>query len=431
VFGGDARWLEVDVRPGASAGSYNTLTPRQALTATPYALYALNAPGGGGGLWTANGNDIYYRNGDGDVGTTSPNFNFHVHKQVAIGSGQPAATMGLQWTQNGVPFIHDWLTFRVGGSFLRPTGQDGTHVIRKSGEKLHFSVEETMNSGTLTPQLTLSENGRVGIGTTSPAFPLHIQAAQPYIQYDDTGGGSSWAVGLQSPSVGFNIQELGAGTRFVINQGGNVGINRNSPTARLHVDSADEQLAQFTQLGTDPGMVVTSINGSTIYPALQVNGFSSNAPAMRVVGTASVDVLEITGADLAEKFPVSEEIKPGMVMEIDPDHAGKLRLSRGAYNRRVAGVASGAGDIPTGAILGNLPGHEAAPPVALSGRVWVYCDASETAVELGDLLTTSTTPGHAMAVRDFTRSPGATLGKAMTSLAKGETGLVLVLVNLQ
>ncbi len=69
--------------------------------------------------------------------------------------------------------------------------------------------------------------------------------------------------------------------------------------------------------------------------------------------------------------------------------------------------------------------------MALSGRVWVYCDASETAIELGDLLTTSATPGHAMAVRDFSRSPGATLGKAMTRLAKGESGLVLVLVNLQ
>jgi len=45
VFTGDARWLEIGVRPGASMGPYTTLTPRQALTATPYAL-ALP------GLWT-------------------------------------------------------------------------------------------------------------------------------------------------------------------------------------------------------------------------------------------------------------------------------------------------------------------------------------------------------------------------------------------
>ncbi len=40
AFDGQARWLEVSVRPGSSTGSYTTLTPRQALTAAPYALNA-------------------------------------------------------------------------------------------------------------------------------------------------------------------------------------------------------------------------------------------------------------------------------------------------------------------------------------------------------------------------------------------------------
>ena len=47
VFKGDARWLEIGVRPGSSTGAYTTLTPRQALTAAPYALYALRAPWSG------------------------------------------------------------------------------------------------------------------------------------------------------------------------------------------------------------------------------------------------------------------------------------------------------------------------------------------------------------------------------------------------
>jgi hypothetical protein len=37
-FQGEARWLEVEVRPGASTGSYTLLTPRTRLTAVPYAL---------------------------------------------------------------------------------------------------------------------------------------------------------------------------------------------------------------------------------------------------------------------------------------------------------------------------------------------------------------------------------------------------------
>jgi len=149
-----------------------------------------------------------------------------------------------------------------------------------------------------------------------------------------------------------------------------------------------------------------------------------------VVGKARVDVLQITGADLAEKFPVSEPVKPGMVVVIDPDHPGQLRLSRTAYDRRVAGVVSGANDLPAGAILGHLPGLDDAPPIALTGRVWVYCDFAGGAIEPGDMLTTSNTPGHAMKVTDYSAGQGAIIGKAMTSLEAGQ-GLVLVLVSLQ
>ncbi len=37
VFTGDARWLEIAVRPGVSIDSYTTLSPRQKITPTPYA----------------------------------------------------------------------------------------------------------------------------------------------------------------------------------------------------------------------------------------------------------------------------------------------------------------------------------------------------------------------------------------------------------
>jgi hypothetical protein len=43
VFDGTALYLEVRVRAGTSTGSYATLAPRQALTATPYASFATRA----------------------------------------------------------------------------------------------------------------------------------------------------------------------------------------------------------------------------------------------------------------------------------------------------------------------------------------------------------------------------------------------------
>ena len=49
---GEARYLEIGVRCPAGAGSYEKLSPRQELTAAPYALYAQNA----GNAWQLNGN---------------------------------------------------------------------------------------------------------------------------------------------------------------------------------------------------------------------------------------------------------------------------------------------------------------------------------------------------------------------------------------
>jgi hypothetical protein len=160
--------------------------------------------------------------------------------------------------------------------------------------------------------------------------------------------------------------------------------------------------------------------------------FTGGTYALIADGRARVDILEIAGADVAEKFPSSDDnVEPGTVMEIDPENPGQLRMAREAYSTRVAGVVSGAGDIPTGTILGNLPGSEDAPAIALSGRVWVRCDAGSAAIAPGDLLTTSDTPGHAMKATQRERAHGTILGKSMTALAQGERGLVLVLVNLQ
>ena len=55
IFSGEARWLEIGVRLGGNTGSFTVLSPLQAMTATPYALYAANAPtGSGGGISTVN-----------------------------------------------------------------------------------------------------------------------------------------------------------------------------------------------------------------------------------------------------------------------------------------------------------------------------------------------------------------------------------------
>lgn len=217
----------------------------------------------------------------------------------------------------------------------------------------------------------------------------------------------------------------------------NVATDSNSighPTLRLHELGNDGPRIEFTNsANTARKWHIWGYIGST-QAADCLNFWNSAAGdilSLRGDGTVSVNVLEITGADLAEKFPTTDTVEPGMVVEIDPDNSGHLRKARGAYNKRVAGVAAGANGLSKGIILGNLEGSENHTPIAISGRVWVYVDATECAIEPGDLLTTSDRPGYAMAARDKARAHGAILGKAMTRMEKGKTGMVLVLVNLQ
>lgn len=103
-----------------------------------------------------------------------------------------------------------------------------------------------------------------------------------------------------------------------------------------------------------------------------------------------------------------------------------------AYDRAVAGIVSGAGGLNTGLLMGQQGTDLASGgfPVALTGRVYAYVDAGFGAVTPGDLLTTSSTAGHAMVVKDHAQAQGAIIGKAMPPLAAGQKGLVLVLVSL-
>ncbi len=182
--------------------------------------------------------------------------------------------------------------------------------------------------------------------------------------------------------------------------------------------------------GTDATIVATQ-NGT----ADVIRGFTPTGLKFRVTNTGRVitPVVEITGgSDLAEPFALSgqDEIPAGALVVIDDEHPGQLKLSDRPYDNRVAGVVSGAGGVDPGLTLSQADKFDGGRNVALTGRVYALADASGGPIRPGDLLTTSSRPGHAMKATDPSRSHGAVIGKAMSSL-DGGTGLVLVLVNLQ
>ena len=138
----------------------------------------------------------------------------------------------------------------------------------------------------------------------------------------------------------------------------------------------------------------------------------------------------LPGADCAEHFDVGcvEESEPGTVMAIDDN--GTLTPSCQPYNKRVAGVISGAGTLKPGIILDKQSVGGPRLPLALIGKVYCKVDARFASIQIGDLLTTSATPGHAMKACDPQKAFGSVIGKALQDLETGQ-GLIPILVALQ
>lgn len=323
-----------------------------------------------------------------------------------------------------------------------------------------FAAKSTVAEALVTPgafdkAVHVDTDGNVGIGTSAPVHPLHVVAPPGALSglvincdYDAPTAVAQQIIiasreGPERLKMGFHTtydhasiqaELYGIGYRpLILNpNGGNVGIGVTpADDAALHIGRpAVTVKLQDDQFDTVWWMRQNN-SGSEFAIGTGPSTVDENIKLLiRNDGTAIVKVLQITGADVAEKFSTSEPVKAGMVLAIDPENPGQLCLARKAYDRCVAGVVSGANGLSIGAVLGNLPDHENAPPVALTGRVWCWCDASYGSLSSGDRLTTSCTPGHAMKVTDNDRAPGSVIGKAMTPLTQGR-GLVLVLVQPQ
>ena len=145
--------------------------------------------------------------------------------------------------------------------------------------------------------------------------------------------------------------------------------------------------------------------------------------------TVTNDII-LANADCAEDFDIVGlvSIEAGTVMVIDSE--GALRPSDRPYDKCVAGVISGAGNYKPALILDKQEFSNNRQPIALMGKVYCKVDAQYGVIDVGDLLTTSPTPGHAMKADDPMKAFGSVIGKALRPLASGE-GLIPILIALQ
>jgi len=140
------------------------------------------------------------------------------------------------------------------------------------------------------------------------------------------------------------------------------------------------------------------------------------------------------GADLAERVDVGEQLLPGDVVEIDPDSPKRFRRARTPLSTFVAGVVSTqpAMTMNNNDLADNDSGErtDTRPLLALVGQVPVKATVENGAIRIGDLLVSSSTPGHAMRCSEAGRCAGAIIGKALEPLTTG-SNVITMLVALQ
>lgn len=284
-------------------------------------------------------------------------------------------------------------------------------------------------------ELDASDYGGFGIdkgtgvlGTTS--VPL---AAGVFGENRDTqvGGVGVYGVGLTAGLQGYS----GAGQGLVAqSQTGSGAVLTSDQGQGLTVFSFNN-VALFAEgalfAGVFNGAVAVSPGPNTNNP---LNGSAVITEGHLFVNNGSVfvgkgDVL-LGNADCAEEFDVSPStvFEAGSVMVLD--ECGDLQECALEYDKRAMGVVSGAGIYRPAIILDRQPDAQHRAPLALIGKVYCKVDAEFGEIEVGDLLTTSATNGHARKATDPIRGFGAVIGKALEPLSRGR-GLIRVLAMLR
>lgn len=324
-FAGDQLWIEIGVRDGASSGGYQGLAPRQKLTASPYALHALNAE---------------------SVDFVSPGSHTHA---------------GQLWS----------------GSFNS-----------SFNEVLHLR-----NQGT---------------GRTLYLENTNVETLLPVLEVEARRG---WGARIRGDG------DLGRSPLEVISEGN---------ISAIRAVNSGSGLALIGDASSGDALLVSSDSGDLI------RGFDTGPSSnlrFRVTneGNVSADgTFTGGGADVAEFIDSPDELEPGDVVAIGSK--GQFRRVNSAGSTAVAGVIT----THPGLLMNADDSRqtlEDGPALALVGRVPVKVTDQGGVVRPGDLLVSSSTPGHAMRA-PVQPLPGTVIGKSLGTHESG-AGAVEILVMLR
>lgn len=258
AFPGANRWLEISVRL-TGGGTFTTLTPRQPVTSTPYAIKSLNAASADGlsvacigcvtssqigSLPTGSGNYIQ----NTTTQQASSNFNISgnglIGGNVGIGTTSPLTKLDISGSQslsNGMALsLFNANASNTNRWFL---GTGGAFV-----DKSAFSIGDSSAI-----RMAILPNGNMGIGMVYPLAKLDVADGNIALNDGmlrlrnglDANHGMLWTSTLDGTEFrglgGFRWMtgSAGATERMRIESNGNVGIGTTSPLTKLDISGSD------------------------------------------------------------------------------------------------------------------------------------------------------------------------------------------------
>jgi len=252
-FVGDARYLEVGVRPGSATGAYTTLSPRQPLTAAPYALYASSAPWSGlqgvpAGFADGVDNNTTYHAGEGmslSHGTFSIASSYRLpqgcHKgQIAQWNSALWACAdvtvpahdhwGETWSGSGVGLVlqsSDDVALRVSGGggteysgvSISAAGGDGLYVYSVGGDGVHVNTADDQGAyfG------TVGDDGVYIYSAGNDGIHVH-QADGDGVYANTTATNQEWGVYTPDKIYGGNVTAAAMVILAQVGDGGAVSV---------------------------------------------------------------------------------------------------------------------------------------------------------------------------------------------------------------
>jgi hypothetical protein len=400
----------------------------------------------GWGVWG------HSKSGRGVVAMSDTDYGLRAHSGTSAGLKASSDTgRGVEgWSKvtEGVVGISDsgnavWGQTEGGGAGVLGTSKNGIGVLGDSiNNEGVRGVSHSLHGAVVGIQNCPSPGGAAGWFESSNGEGVHgvsrgAFAAVAGIQDSPVPGVTAgWFESSKGEGVRGTAKTSSASGVVGVNTGGGNGVFGTSDNGiGVWGNSLNhEGVHASTKSTTHAAMAAFQDNAASDTPALFVrhDGYlAGNRTAAVFKGNVFVEGdITLTNADCAEDFDISADssTEPGTVMVLDDE--SNLRESFHPYDKRVAGVISGAGNFKPGLVLDKHPSPGIRKPIALLGKVFCKVDAQFGPIAVGDLLTTSPTAGHAMRVDDPHKAFGAIIGKALRPQTGGQ-GLIPILIALR